>query len=197
MGWIWVAALVVGCVSALFILDRPVPPHIGPVSWLHLLAVLTLASLWQAVGARGMRCRASPPDHAEDRFSPSALLWLSPFPDGSCSGPVRAVRHAEADAVTPSPRSGVGADQLLHRAGVAAALAGQAGGVALIRGAPGAELLPDRGLAAGRARGTGELPAASIQPAAERAARQAVRESGEFRLRLARQSRDLILFLSA
>jgi uncharacterized membrane protein len=51
MGWIWVSALVVGCVSALFILDRPVPPHIGPVSWLHLLAVLTLASLWQAVGA--------------------------------------------------------------------------------------------------------------------------------------------------
>lgn len=51
MGWAWVTALAAGCVSALFILDRPVPPYIGPVSWLHLLAVLTLASLWQAVTA--------------------------------------------------------------------------------------------------------------------------------------------------
>ncbi|WP_064742139.1 DUF2306 domain-containing protein [Inquilinus limosus] len=55
MGWIWVAALVAGCVSALFILDRPVPPHIGPVSWLHLLAVFTLASLWQAVASARRR----------------------------------------------------------------------------------------------------------------------------------------------
>ncbi|MGO4122761.1 DUF2306 domain-containing protein [Inquilinus sp. YAF38] len=50
-GWIWVAALIGACVSALLILDRPIPPHVGPVSWLHLLAVLTLVSLWQAVAA--------------------------------------------------------------------------------------------------------------------------------------------------
>ncbi|MGO1076900.1 DUF2306 domain-containing protein [Inquilinus sp. CA228] len=51
MGWIWTAAVVGVCISAFFILDRPIPPHVGPVSWLHLLAVLTLASLWQAVTA--------------------------------------------------------------------------------------------------------------------------------------------------
>jgi len=51
MGWIWIAALIVACVSALFILDRPIPPHLGPFSWLHLLALLTLASLWRAVAA--------------------------------------------------------------------------------------------------------------------------------------------------
>lgn len=51
MGWIWVAALVGACVSALFILDRPIPPHVGPVSWLHLLAVFTLTSLWRAIAA--------------------------------------------------------------------------------------------------------------------------------------------------
>lgn len=51
MGRVWVTALVAACLSAFFILDRPLPPHVGPVSWLHLLAVLTLVSLWWAVSA--------------------------------------------------------------------------------------------------------------------------------------------------
>lgn len=51
MGRVWVAALTGACVSALLILDRPISPHVGPVSWLHLLAVLTLVSVWQAVAA--------------------------------------------------------------------------------------------------------------------------------------------------
>ena len=48
-GWAWVAAMCGVCGSAFFILDRPVPPHIGGVSWLHLLAAFTLAGLWRAV----------------------------------------------------------------------------------------------------------------------------------------------------
>ena len=51
LGWIWVAALIGACISAFFILDRPIPPHLGPVSWLHLLAVFTLVRLGQAVAA--------------------------------------------------------------------------------------------------------------------------------------------------
>ena len=48
-GRVWVAAMVVGSLSALLILDRPMPPSIGPFSWLHLLAVLTLVLLYRAV----------------------------------------------------------------------------------------------------------------------------------------------------
>jgi uncharacterized membrane protein len=51
LGRIFVGAMVAVCVSALFILDRPIPPHLGPVSWLHLLALFTLWSLWRAIGA--------------------------------------------------------------------------------------------------------------------------------------------------
>jgi len=41
VGWIWAAAMVLACVSALAILDRPIAPRFGPLSWLHLLAVFT------------------------------------------------------------------------------------------------------------------------------------------------------------
>jgi uncharacterized membrane protein len=51
VGWIWAAAMALACVSALAILDRPIPPRLGPLSWLHLLAVFTLVMLWQAVRA--------------------------------------------------------------------------------------------------------------------------------------------------
>jgi uncharacterized membrane protein len=51
LGRVWVGAMVAVCVTALFILDRPVPPHLGPFSWLHLLALYTLWLLWRAIGA--------------------------------------------------------------------------------------------------------------------------------------------------
>ncbi|MFI5015319.1 MAG: DUF2306 domain-containing protein [Hyphomicrobiales bacterium] len=51
LGRAWIAAMIIVCVSALLILDRPVPPNLGPISWLHLLALFTLWSLWRAVHA--------------------------------------------------------------------------------------------------------------------------------------------------
>jgi hypothetical protein len=51
IGRIWVAAMVLICISAFFILDRPIPPSIGGISWLHGLAVFTLVMLWRAVSA--------------------------------------------------------------------------------------------------------------------------------------------------
>jgi uncharacterized membrane protein len=50
-GRVWVAAMIAVCVSALFILDRPVPPNLGPFSWLHLLALTTLLGIWSAIRA--------------------------------------------------------------------------------------------------------------------------------------------------
>jgi uncharacterized membrane protein len=50
-GWLWVGALGLVCLSAFAILDRPVPPRLGPLSWLHLLALFTLVILWRAVRA--------------------------------------------------------------------------------------------------------------------------------------------------
>jgi len=59
VGWAWVGAMIAVCGSSFFILDRPTPPHIGGVSWLHLLAVATLALLWRAVrDSRRGRIRA-------------------------------------------------------------------------------------------------------------------------------------------
>ncbi|MBG0808702.1 DUF2306 domain-containing protein [Methylosinus sp. H3A] len=59
IGRAWVGAMIAVCASSFFILDRPTPPHIGGVSWLHLLAVTTLALLWRAVrDARRGRIRA-------------------------------------------------------------------------------------------------------------------------------------------
>ncbi|MBV1704496.1 MAG: DUF2306 domain-containing protein [Hyphomicrobiales bacterium] len=51
LGRIWVAAMAIAAASALFILDRPLSPHVGPFSWLHLLAIFTLWSLWRAIRA--------------------------------------------------------------------------------------------------------------------------------------------------
>jgi uncharacterized membrane protein len=54
LGRVWIFVMIVVCVSALLILDRPIPPNIGPFSWLHLLALFTLLSLWRAIhAARG------------------------------------------------------------------------------------------------------------------------------------------------
>src|SRR5208337_413307 len=49
MGRVWSGAMVITCLSALLILDRPMPPNLGPLSWLHLLAVFTLVLLYRAV----------------------------------------------------------------------------------------------------------------------------------------------------
>lgn len=54
LGWTWTAAMCAACLSSFFILDRPMPPNIGAVSWLHLLAVFTLVALWLAI-ARARR----------------------------------------------------------------------------------------------------------------------------------------------
>ena len=51
VGWIWAAAMALACLSAFAILDRPIPPRFGPLSWLHLLAIFTLVMVWRAVGA--------------------------------------------------------------------------------------------------------------------------------------------------
>jgi uncharacterized membrane protein len=48
-GRVWVGAMVVTCLSAMLILDRPFSPSIGPFSWLHGLALFTLAMLYRAV----------------------------------------------------------------------------------------------------------------------------------------------------
>ncbi|MGO9673607.1 MAG: DUF2306 domain-containing protein [Methylocella sp.] len=49
MGRVWSGAMVIACISALLIFDRPMPPNLGPISWLHLLAVFTLVLLYRAV----------------------------------------------------------------------------------------------------------------------------------------------------
>lgn len=49
MGWGWVTAMAGVCITGLFILDRPLPPHIGPVSWLHLFSIFTLVMLARAI----------------------------------------------------------------------------------------------------------------------------------------------------
>jgi len=49
MGWTFVFAMIVICISAFFILDHPVPPRLGPFSWLHLLAVFTLVMIWRGI----------------------------------------------------------------------------------------------------------------------------------------------------
>ena len=51
LGKIWVAAMALVALSALLILDHPVPPNLGPISWLHGLALFTLWSLWRAIRA--------------------------------------------------------------------------------------------------------------------------------------------------
>ncbi|KGM31824.1 DUF2306 domain-containing protein [Inquilinus limosus] len=71
LGWIWVAAIVGACVSAFFILDRPIPPHVGPVSWLHLLAAFTLVRVGQAVAA------ARRHDVERHRRAMRAIAWLA------------------------------------------------------------------------------------------------------------------------
>ncbi|WP_343714978.1 DUF2306 domain-containing protein [Inquilinus sp.] len=71
MGWIWTAAITGVCLSAFFILDRPIPPHVGPISWLHLLAVLTLASLGRAIAA------AKRHDVERHRRIMRALAWFA------------------------------------------------------------------------------------------------------------------------
>jgi uncharacterized membrane protein len=50
-GWTFVISMIVICVSAFLIFDHPVPPRIGPLSWLHLVAVFTLFMIWRAIAA--------------------------------------------------------------------------------------------------------------------------------------------------
>ena len=68
VGWVWAAAMAFACLTALSILDRPVRPRFGPLSWLHLVAIFTLVIVWRAVAA------ARRHDIAGHR---AAMVWLS------------------------------------------------------------------------------------------------------------------------